>query len=406
MKIQQAVIFSFLLLIIVGVMLPSDGNHGLLAPKSLAFLNAFFFLGIYYFSRWRVNLAQAWASLLFLLSLFFFSMWFIFGINQNPQMPSVQFDQFKVFLTTLFVPFGAWYLIQAKLLTPPKIFRTVIFANFAYSMTKILLMTFHLLGLINVWTILHLSGLRYMSMNILGNLGRIQTSVDIITPFLVYFVLQSESLGLNLSKRFRWIYLGAAGFSVFLSFSRLLIFAYIASVLLYALTLKVRSQLKLLTFGALLLLGGGSLLGPDRIEAIIERRLFSQDNYRSDATRERQTEALLNACDENPFLGKGLGGYTEACIRDRTLPYAYEVQWISFLMQFGIIGTCALFIPLIALMWNFIRLPLTMTKMGYVLLFLLWLLAGFTNPFLISLTSGIIYMLFLLASVMRTTSRA
>ena len=58
-----------------------------------------------------------------------------------------------------------------------------------------------------MFRLLDLVGIRYMSMAMLqGNLSRLQTSVDIITPFLLLFVLQAKRLNLGLSKRFIYLY--------------------------------------------------------------------------------------------------------------------------------------------------------------------------------------------------------
>jgi hypothetical protein len=390
---------------IVGSILPSDANHGVFAPKSLAFLAAAFFFSLFFIARWRLNQSQAWAALLILCALFFFGIWYLVGIDQNPLIPSGQSDQFKVFLVTLFVPFAAWYLIKERLITPQKILRTLIFANLAYSLGKVILMALHLTGKVNAWTVMHKTGFRYMSMNIFGEVGRIQTSVDILTPYLAFFVLQSDNLQLNLSKRFRAFYLVVSVASVFLSFSRVLIFGFALSILAHGLTLRVANQIKLWVLLSCLVFCGVLAIGPEKVEKVIERRLFSNDNYQSDATRNVQINALLNACDESPILGKGLGGYTTACIRDFALPYAYEVQWVAFLMQFGWLGIILLLTPLSIIAWKLIALPLTIPKLCYFLLFGYWLLSGFTNPFMISLTSGMIYMIFLLAAEITSGSK-
>lgn len=394
---QTLVTLSFILLMIVGTMLPSDGNHGILAPKSLAFLMSAFFFILYFIARWQIKASQAWFALLVFNALFFFGVWYVVGINQDPQIPSGQFDQFKVFMTTLFVPFAGWYLVKEGLITKEKIIRTLIFSNCIYSLIKVSLMVLHLAGIINVWTVMHQTGLRFMSMNIIGEVGRIQTSVDIITPFLLYFVLQSDQLGLKFSKKFKIFYYIVSAASIFLSFSRLLIFAGLLSVFLNGLTLPMAKQIKLWIAVFILSFLGVIAIGPEKVERVIEKRLFSNDNYQSDATRREQIDAMICAYDERPLFGQGLGGYTRECIRDYGLPHAYEVQWVAFLMQFGAFGLPFILAPLCYIAWKLIQPPLGFSKLGYFMLFSLWIVSGFTNPFMISLTSGIVYMLFLFA---------
>lgn len=389
--------YSFFLLLIVGLVLPSDANHGILAPKSLSFLLAVVSFIFYVLTRPTLKASQANSFIALIFFLFFLGIWYVVGIGQDPLMVSAQFDQFKVFATTLFIPFAAWYYIEDRLITPKQIFRCAIFAQASYCTVKIALMLLHVLKIINLWPLMLKTGLRFMSMNIVGDLGRIQTSVDIVTPFLVYFVLQSDNLGLNLSKRFRSYFLLISFLSTLLSFSRYLIAVYVIAILLHGITLKVGKQVKYWAVCLLVLFGGVVAAGPEKVGKAIEMRLFSSNNYYSDLERRIQVDALMNQCEIHPLLGSGLGGYSKECIRDKELPHAYEVQWVAFLMQFGLIGILFLLIPLTYIAARFLHPPFTTDKFGYLSLYTLWLLSGFTNPFLISLTSGIIYSFFLIA---------
>lgn len=139
-------------------------------------------------------------------------------------------------------------------------------------------------------------------------------------------------------------------------------------------------------------------IGPEKIHTIIARRVFSMDNFKSDELRIMQVNALLSEYENALFVGKGLGGYAHENIRDRTLLHSYEVQWVAFLMQFGFIGVLILLVPLFVIVFRLIKGKISRIKWSFCGLFLLWLLSGFTNPFLISLTSGIIYALFLVSA--------
>lgn len=389
--------YTFFLLLVIGLVMPSDAQHGVLAPKSLCFLFAGTAFLFYAFSRLTLRSSQASAIIAILFSLFFLGVWAVVGIGQDPLIPSGQFDQFKVFLTTLFVPFAAWYYMKDGLIQPQQIFRCAIFAQASYCTVKVALMLLHILKVINLFPLLMKTGFRFMSMNIVGDLSRIQTSVDIVTPFLVFFVLQSVNLGLNLSKRFKYYFLVISFASTLLSFSRYLIAIYVVSVFLHGITLSLNKQVKYWAICLLAMIGSVIAAGPERVGKAIEMRLFSSNNYYSDLDRRIQVDALVEQCDIHPLLGSGLGGYTKECIRDRELPHAYEVQWVAFLMQFGLLGITLLLIPLAYIGARFLLPPFTRDKFGYFSLFLLWLLSGFTNPFLISLTSGIVYTFFLIA---------
>lgn len=397
MMIQPFAIYSFLLLLIMGTAWPSDGNHGFFSPKSLSFLSAAAFFALYFITRPHLKISQAWGALILLSSLSFFGFFYIIGIDQDPQIKSGQFDQFKIFITTLFPPFVGWFLIKDQIISFEKVMKTIIYTNCAYNVIKTLLMVLHVLGIINVWKFMDQTGLRFMNMHIIGDIGRIQTSVDIIFPFLVFFVLHSENLGIKLSKPFKWLFLISGITSVFLSFSRFLIFTFLFSLFLYFCTLPFFKQIKTWIFIGLISCIGIGIIGPATVMEIVDKRFFSTDNAASDTTREEQIDAMMQACDESPFFGKGLGGYTRECIRDYEVPHAYEVQWVSFLMQFGLVGLFIILLSTLFIASNFLSFPWTLLKISFLLLFGLWLLSGFTNPFLISLTSGLIYMIFLLS---------
>lgn len=393
----KLLVFTYLVMLIFGLTLPSDGNHGMFTPKSLAFLAAAASFFIFLIGHRSYSRTQMKATVFALLAIAFLFFWYGIGVNQDPLRPSGQYDQFKVFMITLFVPYLTYYMLKQRLITIEKVLKTAIYANFSYCLIKVILMGLHVLHVINIWKFMNATGLRFMSMEILGDLGRIQTSVDIVTPYLIFFVLQSEQLGLTLSRRFKWAYFVISLLSNFLSFSRLLLFVYLISLLFYWLTLKLSSIIKTLVAALFCFAALVVVITPGKVVQVVEKRLFSNDNFYSDRTRGDQISAMMNACDYDPFFGKGLGGYTPECIRDHLLPHAYEVQWVAFLMQFGIIGLLFLFVPIAIISWKIIEPPITRLKLAFFLLFGLWLTSGFTNPFLISLTSGIIYTLFFLA---------
>lgn len=386
--------FAFLLLCVIGVMLPSDGGHGVTHPKSLAFLATAGMLGLYMLYKQTFTQTQLRLLLFFLASVCFLLIWNVVSATQSDLYPSGRMDQTKLFIITLFVPLAAVYMIQEKVITAEKLFRVIIYANCIYCTGKILLMGLHVAGIINVWGILHRSGLRFMSMNILGEVGRIQTSVDIATAFLIYFVLLNKKLNLGFSKKFITFYIFVSCISNFLSFSRFLWFVYFAGIAFYCCTLSFTQIIRSLILFTAIMFGLIAMVGPGKVMSVVEKRLFSKDNYYSDKARVEQVEALSEECAQAPFLGNGIGGYAPSCVRDYQIPHSYEVQWMAFLMQFGLIGVTIICVPLGFLAWQMVKPPFTRVKFGLFLMFGLWIVAGFTNPFLISLTSGIIYALF------------
>jgi len=403
LKLKPAELWSSLFLlpyfamIVAGLVLPSDGNHGLMTPKSLSFLGSCFLIMCYFIARRSAKFEQL-QMLSFMFSMIsLLLLWLYLGaINDSDNWAGV-FDQFKIFVITLSFVIVTLYLVSEGFLTPQRILRFIIFANFFYSSAKLLLVALHTLRVVNMWSVTAKLGIRFMSMEMVGGFSRFQTSVDVVTPFFILFVLQSDVLGLGFSKRFKFFYCLISAISILFSFSRFLMGVAFMSGVLYWATLSPKRFLKALVIVLVMLCVFIALVGPEAIFTIIHRRFFSNDNYYSDLTRVQQIEALMEQYYEAPYLGQGLGGYVKNMIRDGGLTYSYEVQWVAFLMQLGLFGLTLLLIPVFYISSKFILCSFDRVKWSFFGMFLIWLFSGFTNPFLISLASGIVYSMFLLA---------
>jgi hypothetical protein len=394
--LKKAVAFCYFLLIAAGILLPSDGQHGLLSPKSLGFVSVTFLTILYFFFRQRMTIYQLSLMLGLFLALGFLFLWVFVGMDETPAIS--QKDQLKLFILTLSIPIITIYLSSEGIISGESLLKAVVYASFAYAALKIALVVLHLLNLVDVWSLLSKFGFRFMRMNIYGSIERVQTSVDVLTPFVAFFFLQSKRFGITWRAPFWYAYVVLTMCSTFLSFSRYLIFIYGLACLLYVLTLDFKGILKFACSIILLVIFCIAIVGPEISGKIIEQRLFSLSNWQSDATRFSQASALLEEHDKAPFFGKGIGGYAEAEIRDPELLHSYEVQWVAFLMQFGLLGLIVLLIPLAIFGFRLLALPLTRVRISFFAMYGLWLLSGFTNPFLISLASGIMYSLFWVAA--------
>lgn len=396
-SLQSILLIPYFILIIAGLTVPSDGGHGLFSVKSLSFIATSLSMIFYVLLNKKLNAPQFKIIGFLLCSLSFFMIWLGISIFHG-ETPSLNaFDQFKIFWLTISVAAISIYLVSVNAIPFKGLLKTAIYVNFAYSFVKVVLVTLHLLGWINIFSLMDSLGMRFMSMQIIGGLFRFQTSNDIATPYLLFFFLQAQQYGITWGKKFRILYIIISIFSIFLSFSRFLIFIAVLAVMLHAWTLRLSTIIRALPMVIILCVSGLLWIGMDNISAIAERRLLSKDNYVSDVTRTKQIVALLEEHELFPLFGKGLGGYAPKYIRDETLLHSYEVQWVAFLMQFGWIGITLILCPLGLVMVKILSHPLTKHKIVLGLMFLCWLFSGFTNPFLISLTSGIIYGLFYLA---------
>ena len=393
---RTLLVAPYIFLLFVGLTIPSDGQHGFLSIKGLSFIVSLLTFGAFFL---RPNYKEDWLQgcSAFLAGIGCLLLWFLIGLYQGETPLSSQLDQFKLFLVTLYFPFATYILLEGHFITIQTIFKTAFYAVFAYAFTKITLVSLHLLGIIDLWSLLEILEIRFMKMVIIEGLDRVQTSADITPPFLLFFALRADLLGISFSRTFKTLFAVLIFLSTFLSFSRVLLAVYAASLILATLTLSPRA-IRNTTAASLLVLFLAYLgIGPTNVHRIIERRFLSQDTFISDEIRGRQIDALWNDFLSHPFLGKGLGAHTPEYIRDAEFPHSYEVQWLAFLLQFGIIGSLLIGLPLFALAQSLLQTP-TRFRLATLASYLMFLLAGLTNPFLISLASGILYTLFYLPS--------
>ena len=213
------IVWPYFLMIASGLMIPSDGNHGFLSIKSLSFLSATACVGMYAFLKQKISVSQLKLVIFMIFSLAFLGIWLLISFITNDTTSTARFDQFKLFLITILFPLSSLYLIQEEMLSRQQLVKAIIYSSFAYTIMKVLVVALHLMHLIDVWSLMESFGIRFMRMNILGGVERVQTSVDIVTPFLIFFVLQSKRLGIQLSSSFKILYIIFSFLSTFLSFS-------------------------------------------------------------------------------------------------------------------------------------------------------------------------------------------
>lgn len=393
----RLILFPYYLLFVVGLLLPSDGSHGILTPKSLVFISASLGVSAVILIRKKIRRSHLPLGIILSFYLAFLALWLLIGIANPLTLASSAVDQTKLFLITLSVPLMTAYLHYEKLIDLRYLLRLIIFSNFIYCGFKLVIIFLHLTGIIDMWTLIQFTGFRRMSMAIFGGLQRLQTSVDVSTPFVFMFALFSDRLDLKIKPHTRKLYLLTAVISNLFTFSRFLLFIQLAAFCFYFLTLDIKRMQKAISMALMVLILAVIAIGPHNIYQSIEQRFFSRSNYLSDRARVEQIEGLFDHYVHSPYVGAGMGAHAPTVIRDRTQVHSYEVQWMAFLMQFGILGVLFLVLTLFTIAYPLLRPPAMRSKLAFLMLYVLWIVSGFTNPFLISLQSGIVYTLFLSA---------
>ena len=82
---------------------------------------------------------------------------------------------------------------------------------------------------------------------------------------------------------------------------------------------------------------------------------FSNVNNSSSHRRYVQFFQLTDAMFNNPFFGLGLGSSVDEFFIQRSEPWAYELSYLSILMQFGIFGFILISLPVVYIFFLFIQ---------------------------------------------------
>jgi hypothetical protein len=131
----------------------------------------------------------------------------------------------------------------------------------------------------------------------------------------------------------------------------------------------------------------------DVFNLVYEER-FVREAELSDTGRIEQARALMVEIKARPILGKGMGAHVNTFISSDKDKFSYELQWLAWLMQFGIVGEIGILL-LVAASARDLAMAKHPAKPWMLLLFVLWLLASLTNPYLTSSFAGATFGLFM-----------
>nr|WP_304100462.1 hypothetical protein [Mitsuokella multacida] len=224
-----------------------------------------------------------------------------------------------------------------------------------------------------------------------GALGRIGTITDVfvlsVFPFLVY---------VSRSKKEKILIIVCTFLFTLINFSR----AYIAQTIIFMLIMILPTNLHSVkykwlvnTFAILLFSGlaflffGNTILDTSGVAAI-ENRFIGADADASDLQRVVQFDVLSDEIKYNILLGNGLGAYVHNYIRNDAMPFLYEMEYLSLIYQFGIIGMFYI-LGMFVLMIRKIRITNLSMQIRILVYFNLicFFMRPFTNPMLFASSS-------------------
>jgi len=388
-------IFSLLLLILTAALFPSEGTRALFNPKAIALVLFVLSFTAYFLTERKVEEKELLTVGGFFLLLSGISFWILLALSGGIEAVAI-IDETKLFLITFLPFFGATILYNRGALKFSTFIKTLLYANSLYTFAKVGFLLLVFLKIVSFSTFIEVTGIRVMSLDVAGSFNRFLTSCDLFTPFLLFFVAARKSFNLRLNRLFVYFYIPVSLLSIAIAFSRVFLFIGFASLVLALLLQFQKKAIFALYVSIFFCLGVTALLGPEKVASMLELRLFSRENTASDKVRAGQIEALVEETANHPLLGLGMGGYSREVIRDNDVLHLYEVQWLALLAQFGFLGVPLLLSPVFAIFFSFLKGIFSVERLFLFILFLGWLAAGTTNPFVLSLASGVMYTLFFL----------
>ena len=277
----------------------------------------------------------------------------------------------RLFLFFLVLGIGA-YMARSQTFHLPNIDSLILVVATIAAGLKIAILAAIASGMATFDSVQNALGFESVTDSIGFGLQRLQFPSDILLIFLLVCYSGRRKL-------LDMLFLLSATASIFLSFSRYLFVAYMLCLLIRCLRIR---RLDLISGAAL----GLSLVLIAIFSVSLTGRFRSEGSKVSDTIRTEQSRYLLAAISERPLLGSGIGSSVNGYKRSETIPFSYEVEWYAMAMQLGFIGLSWFLLNLAAPLLHCIQSTRGRVMLGAVLA--VWVIGGFTNPFLVSLGSA------------------
>jgi hypothetical protein len=378
-----------LVLIFISICLPTGSIFGL-NVKVMVFV-AFFLSFIFYLatnsSEWPTS-SELLFILVFTACLCLWSA--IAVINGEAEMIQV-FMQFKDIASTVVIAWMCIFVVRRGIISPETVIVTVIYAVVALALMKlafiVALFRWHIEPITTIESIFGEASL--VGGNIAFGLTRMGFSSDIVGGFALFAILCPSVSGVYFRRTATIILIPLLLASGLLSYGRYIWFIEVFAIVA---ALMIERKFKWLL---VVIMGMASLtyVSYDLLSPLLEARFSSEQTTDSDLIRVEQSKALAEEIRERPLFGRGLGTHVNGLIRSEQTRYSYELQWESLLMQVGVVGVIGMFLSIAAASRDLLaaRGP---AKPWLGVLFALWLLGSWTNPYITSSFAGATFGMF------------
>jgi hypothetical protein len=379
-----------LLLIFVAVCLPTGTIFNLNVKIVLFLVCAVAFLSFLLFNShdWPTS-AELIFFFVFCLSL---CLWCMIAILNGQSDTTQLLLQVKDLGSTVLIAWLCAFFVRRGLLSPESVVLTVIYSVVTLGLVKIGLIvglfTLHINPTQMIESIFGEASL--VSGDIAFGLVRMGFSSDIVGSFAIFAILCPTVSGVRFRRGYAALLITVLLISGLISYGRYIWFMDLFAIMA---ALSIERRFKLLVL-AVIATGLAGVASYDVLRPLVEARFSSDQTTDSDLTRIEQSKALISEIKARPLFGKGLGTHARGVIRSEQTQYSYELQWMSLLMQLGIVGIVGVAVLVIAAAHDLLaaRYP---ARLWLAALFIFWLLGSWTNPYITSSFAGATFGMFM-----------
>jgi hypothetical protein len=322
----------------------------------------------------------------------FLCFWSLIGALNGQANSGQIFYQLREVTSAILIAWLSIFLIRRGLFRPENLITAVIYGILFLSAAKLALVVATIVS--NIDAIEATRSVFGQESLVAGNMAfglfRMEFSADILGAFALFGLLARSVSGIRFGRVLTSVIFVVVLGSGFIAYSRYIWFIYLVSICTAIIVERSWKMLSVMVLAALLI-GASSY---DVISTVVQMRFQSDETDSSDIGRVEQARALINEIKARPILGKGMGAHANTYTSSDTHLYAYELQWLAFLMQFGLVGGMGILL-LVAASARDLMAAKHPAKTWIFLLFLVWLLASWTNPYLTSSFAGATFGLFM-----------
>lgn len=274
--------------------------------------------------------------------------------------------------------------------------RLIVFSVAIYSILKLLIC--FLIGIAffspnSVQSILlHYFNFEFIGLDA-GYFYRIHIPIDFLLPLVFLYVNQNGNKAF--SPLIKNIVNVVVVFAILISYSRLLYFIFFVVLLLLSFSFLKNKKIIKRTVYIFLGIIGLFFISYFAMDFFVERYSGKMADA-SDGPRIEMYTALVNIINLFPLLGKGLGASSDSLIRFADMPWYYELQWLSFVAQFGVVGFSVILGLALFPVFMVLFRGLTYFSFSVLIIYFLWLGVGIFNGFMLTSSAGVIFLFFIL----------